>query len=149
MVSPTIDTQRVYNVLTSNRVNNIIEDYALDKRACSMTDDPTAFQYISKEITLENSATSLRVMMNAAMNPHTDIRAFYAISEDQNFDPVFTPFPGYNNINDRGEMIKLQDSDGLPDTYVPIQTVTSAEESLWSEYTFSSSELPTFKSYRI
>ena len=114
-----------------------------------MTDDPTAFQYISKEITLENSATSLRVMMNAAMNPHTDIRAFYAISEDQNFDPVFTPFPGYNNINDRGEMIKLQDSDGLPDAYVPIQTVTSAEESMWSEYTFSSSELPTFKSYRI
>ena len=149
MVSPTIDTQRVYNVLTSSRVNNIIEDYALDKRACSMTDDPTAFQYISKEITLENSATSLRVMMNVAMNPHTDIRAFYAISEDQNFDPVFTPFPGYNNINDRGEMIKLQDSDGLPDAYVPIQTVTSAEESMWSEYTFSSSELPTFKSYRI
>ena len=149
MVSPTIDTQRVYNVLTSSRVNNIIEDYALDKRACSMTDDPTAFQYISKEITLENSATSLRVMMNVAMNPHTDIRAFYAISEDQNFDPVFTPFPGYNNINERGEMIKLQDSDGLPDAYVPIQTVTSAEESLWSEYTFSSSELPTFKSYRI
>ena len=149
MVSPTIDTQRVYNVLTSSRVNNIIGDYALDKRACSMTDDPTAFQYISKEITLENSATSLRVMMNVAMNPHTDIRAFYAISEDQNFDPVFTPFPGYNNINDRGEMIKLQDSDGLPDAYVPIQTVTSAEESMWSEYTFSSSELPTFKSYRI
>ena len=87
--------------------------------------------------------------MNVAMNPHTDIRAFYAISEDQNFDPVFTPFPGYNNINERGEMIKLQDSDGLPDAYVPIQTVTSAEESLWSEYTFSSSELPTFKSYRI
>ena len=148
-ISPIIDTQRINTILTSSRVNSIIDDYATDKRGNSATNDPTAMQYISKEITLENAATSLQVTINANMNPYTDIRAFYAISESDNFDPVFTPFPGYDNLNDRGEMIKLEDSSGRSDAYVPLPENAASEDDLWSEHTFSSKELPTFRSYRI
>jgi hypothetical protein len=147
-VSPVVDTQRVNVILTSSRVNDLIDDFALDNRVNSSTDDPSAFQYISKEINLENPATSLKIMLNANMNSYTDIRALYAISENQGFDPIFTLFPGYNNIDDRGQMINFQDSSGRSDKYVPIAQVDPGTED-WAEYTFTSSELPIFKSYRI
>jgi len=147
-LSPVIDTQRVNTILTSSRVNSVIENYATDKRANSLTNDPTAMQYISKEINLENSATSLQIMINANMNTYTDIRAFYAISEKDNFNPVFTPFPGYDNLDNRGEMIKLEDSSGRSDVYVSLPSEGSMADA-WSEYTFSSKELPSFRAYRI
>jgi hypothetical protein len=49
-----IDTQRISTILTSNRVNSVISDYATDNRVNSIFEDPTAFQYLSKEIVLEN-----------------------------------------------------------------------------------------------
>ena len=55
-ISPVIDSQRTNAILTSNRVNNMISNYATDPRVNSTTEDPTAFQYISKEIVLENSS---------------------------------------------------------------------------------------------
>ena len=55
-------------VLISNRVNAPITDYAGDSRASTITEDPTAFIYANKPITLENSATSIKVLMAAYMN---------------------------------------------------------------------------------
>lgn len=52
-LSPVIDTQRVSMIFTSNRVNNAITDYANDQRVSDINADPSAFQYVSKEITLE------------------------------------------------------------------------------------------------
>ena len=148
-LSPVIDTQRVNTILTSNRVNEVITNYATDKRSNSVTEDPSAFQYISKEINLENQATSIKIIVNANMNPFTDIRAFYAISPTDNFNPIFTPFPGYNNLNDRGEIINIEDSDGLPDSYVPVVEVANPDGEAYQEYTFSIDDLPSFKAYRV
>ena len=55
-VSPVIDGQRVSAVLTSNRANSIITNYATDARVNVIENDPTACQYVSKEIVLEQSA---------------------------------------------------------------------------------------------
>jgi hypothetical protein len=107
-VSPVIDTQRISTILTSNRVNSVIENYATDARVNSIDEDPSAFQYISKEITLENSASSIKIILDAHINLYSDIRAFYAISENQNFDPIFTPFPGYNNLNSKIKLLILK-----------------------------------------
>ena len=49
-VTPVIDAQRVSAVLTSNRVNDVITNYATDPRVDSIDEDPTAFQYVSKEV---------------------------------------------------------------------------------------------------
>ena len=111
-LSPVIDAQRVSAILTSNRVNNIIQDFAVDARVAGIEGDPSAFQYISKEMTLENGATSLKIITGAHQNAYTDIRAFYAIGNDGGFDPIFVPFPGYDNLNDRGQIIRREDSSG-------------------------------------
>ena len=150
-LSPVIDTQRVSVILTSNRVNSVITNYAEDSRVNSIFDDPTAFQYLSKEITLENPGTSIKILLNAYNNLYSDIRAFYAISENQNFNPIFVPFPGYENLNSRGQIIDIQNNNGHSDTFIPLTSNTgfSPTDVSFAEYTFTADQLPAFRSYRI
>jgi len=150
-VSPVIDTQRVSAVLTSNRVNNVITNYATDSRVDSIDTDPTACQYISKEIVLENSASSLKIILAAHVNLEADIRAFYAISNEPGIEPTFSPFPGYTNLNTRGEVIASQNNNGESDTRIVKSNTLTQESALidYREYTFSIDELPPFKTYRI
>ena len=146
-----IDLERISAILVSNRVDAPVSNYKTDNRVNSMFDDPTACQYISKENTLTNSATQIKIIMNAHINEYSDIRAFYAISDTANFDPIFIPFPGYLNLNNRGEVLAQADSDGRPDKYSPKQDAGKFKEGEISfrEYTFSVEDLPTFKHYRI
>jgi hypothetical protein len=150
-VSPVLDTQRISTILTSNRVNKVIQDYAIDARVDTIDEDPSAFQYISKEITLENPASSIKIILDAHINLYSDIRAFYAISENQNFDPIFTPFPGYANLDTRGEVINPEDNSGLPDRFIsPSNSIGFTSPELeYMEYIFTSDQLPPFRSYRI
>jgi hypothetical protein len=150
-VSPVIDTQRISTILTSNRINSVIEDYATDSRVDIIDEDPSAFQYISKEITLENSASSIKIILDSHINVYSDIRAFYAIGENPNFEPIFTPFPGYNNLDSRGQIINFEDSDGLSDRFIsPSNSLGFLSQDLeYREYTFTADQLPSFRSYRI
>jgi hypothetical protein len=150
-VSPVIDTQRMSAILTSNRVNSVIENYATDARVNTIDRDPSAFQYISKEITLENPASSIKIILDAHINLYSDIRAFYAVSGNPNFDPTFTPFPGYKNLNSRGQIIDFENSDGLPDKFVSQSNTIGfiPQELVYREYTFTADQLPSFRSYRI
>ena len=99
-LSPIIDAQRVSAILVSNRVDVPISNYTEDNRVNSIDDDPNAFQYISGENTLETSATSIKILLTAHINQFNDIRAFYAIGEDQGFTPIFEAFPGYTSNYD-------------------------------------------------
>jgi hypothetical protein len=150
-LSPVIDTQRISTILTSNRINSVIDNYATDSRVNIIDEDPSAFQYISKEIVLENSASSIKILLGAHINQYSDIRAFYAIGENPNFEPIFTPFPGYNNLNARGEIIAFEDSDGLSDVFVPKSNSLGfiPQELEYKDYTFTADQLPSFRSYRI
>jgi hypothetical protein len=150
-VSPVIDTQRISAILTSNRINSVIEDYAADSRVDVIDEDPSAFQYISKEITLENSASSIKIILDSHINVYSDVRAFYAIGENPNFEPIFTPFPGYNNLDSRGQIINFEDNDGLSDRFIsPSNSLGFLSQDLeYREYTFTADQLPSFRSYRI
>ena len=150
-LSPVVDTQRVNVITTSNRVNSVVSNYSTDNRVNSISDDPTSFQYISKEINLENSASSLLVLANANINIYSDIRVFYAIGQNQNFTPVFVPFPGYMNLNDRKQIIDPSLNNGLPDSFVSPSThlAFSSQDLEYKEYSFSIDQLPAFRSYRI
>ena len=150
-LSPVIDTQRISAILTSNRVNSVIKDYASDSRVDTINNDPSAFQYISKEINLENPASSIKIILDAHINLYSDIRAFYTISENQNFDPIFTPFPGYQNLDSRGQIINFENSNGLSDNF-NLNTNSlgfDSSEIEFREYTFTADQLPPFRSYRI
>ena len=150
-VSPVIDTQRISAILTSNRVNSVIENYTSDARVNTIEEDPSAFQYISKEITLENPASSIKIILDAHINLYSDIRAFYAVSENQNFDPIFTPFPGYKNLDQRDQIIDFENSDGLPDKFISQSSTIGfiSPELEYREYTFTADQLSPFRSYRI
>ena len=150
-LSPVIDAQRVSAIYSSHRVNSVIQDFALDSRTGSVAGDPTAFKYVSQEMTLENGATSLKILTAAHFNPYMDIRAFYAIGNDRGFNPIFVPFPGYKNLNGRGEIINLQDSDGRSDKYVEVfQTARGlGAPNSFQDITFTRENLPTFKHFRV
>ena len=150
-LSPVLDTQRISTILTSNRVNSVIENYATDARVDTIDEDPSAFQYISKEISLENSASSIKIILDAHINLYSDIRAFYAISENSNFEPIFIPFPGYNNLNTKNEIINLEDSNGLSDNLISKSNFIgfTSPKLDYREYTFTENQLPVFRSYRI
>jgi len=150
-ISPVIDGQRVSAVLTSNRVNDVIANYATDSRVDSPLEDPTACQYVSKEILLENPASSIKIIVSAHLNEEADLRAFYAINNRNGVDPVFTPFPGYLNLNTRGEVIAAENNNGLPDSYVVKSNsyVFNPYQTDYKEYTFTIDQLPSFRNYRI
>jgi hypothetical protein len=150
-LSPVLDTQRISAILTSNRVNKVITDYANDSRVDSIDQDPTSFQYISKEITLENPASSIKIILDSHINPYSDIRAFYSISENPNFEPIFTPFAGYQNIDFKGEIINVEDSDGSSDKFIsPSNSIGFLPQEIeYKEYTFTADQLSPFRSYRI
>ena len=141
-VSPVVDTQRMSVICTSNRVNSIISNYATDNRVNGIDSDPTAFQYLSKEITLENPASSLKVIVDVLKDRDSEIRGFFAISDSQNFTPIYEAFPGYNNIDERGKIIDVANNDGLSD-----QLIQAKDD--YREHTFTIEELPSFKSYRV
>ena len=150
-VSPVIDAQRVSAIFTSNRVNSVISNYATDSRVNSIDSDPTACQYISKEIILENSASSIKILVSAHINLKCDIRAFYAISENPGFNPIFIPFPGYSNLDARGQIISEENNNGESDTFIT-KTNTygfSSDNIEYKEYVFTADQLPPFRSYRI
>ena len=150
-LSPIVDTQRMSAVLVSNRVDNLIQDYTVDRRVNTLDDDPSACQYITKEIDLQESASSIKILLDAHINEYNDIRAFYAISENPNFKPIFIPFPGFNNLNEKGEIISFSDSDGKPDTFLaPVNSGSfDTFEIDFKEFAFTANDLPNFKSYRI
>jgi hypothetical protein len=150
-VSPVIDTQRVSAILTSNRINKVITNYATDNRVNSIGTDPSAFQYISKEISLENPATSIKILLDAHINNYCDVRAFYSIGEEQNFIPIFTPFPGYNNLDGKKQIISFENSNGLPDVFVQPSLSFGFESNNieFREYSFTADQLPSFRFYRI
>jgi len=141
-VSPVIDTQRMSVIYTSNRVDSVISNYVTDNRVKSIDADPTAFQYLSKEIALENPATSVKIIVDVEKDRDADIRGFFAISDHQNFNPIYEAFPGFNNINERGQIINVANNDGSSDTFV-----SPSED--YREHTFTIDELPSFKSYRV
>ncbi len=150
-LSPVIDSQRVSAIFTSNRVNSVIENYATDNRVNSVENDPTAFQYISKEIVLENPATSIKLLLNAHVNSYCDVRLFYSIGENPGFLPIFTPFPGYSNLDTKSQIISFEDSNGQSDAFVvPASSLGFVSQELdYKEYVFTADQLPSFRSYRI
>jgi hypothetical protein len=151
MLSPVIDSQRVSAIFTSNRVNNVISDIATDRRVNTISEDPTSFQYLSKEISLENSSTSIKVILSAHINNYSDIRVLYAIGDKQNFTPIYVPFPGYANLDYRGRVIDAKDNNGSSDTFVPpTQSLGFLSQDIeYKDYTFTADNLPSFRNFRI
>ena len=150
-ISPVIDLERMSAIFISNRVDNPVKNYKTDGRVNDLLEDPHSCQYVSKEMSLANSASSIKIILNGHQNSFSDIRAFYSISDTPNFDPIFIPFPGYKNIDNNGKIISLAESDGRSDKKVPFSDPSGfkAGQLIYKEYTFTANDLPVFQNYRI
>ena len=150
-LSPIIDTQRMNAILVSNRIDAPVMSYAGDTRVSNIFTDPNACRYISKENILSNGATQIQIRLNSHINVYSDIRAFYAISDTTNFNPQFIPFPGYMNLDSKGQTLIPERSDGRTDIFVPPNGANGFDSANldFTEVVFTAGNLPKFNSYRI
>ena len=151
-VSPGIDLDNMGIVLTSNRVNESVTDFANDPRVDTVIDDPNKFMYVTKLVRLANPATSLQVVVDAFLTEDSDLRMLFAIDQEgRTSEAIFTPFPGSNNTASNGSVASPANNDGKPDgKYVKsdgfTQTPTRTD---YKEYKYSIDNLPPFTSFRI
>ena len=151
-VSPVIDLDRVGIIYTTNRVNSVITDFKNDPRTASVIEDPSAFVYASKQIYLDASATSLKIMVAAYVHNDSDLRSFYAITNNQNENPIYYPFPGYGDPKVVSGNIDFSDSDGTPDSYVPRTDAIGNTDFMglkFREHEFTVNYLPSFRYFSI
>ena len=119
-VSPMIDLERIGMISVMNRIDSPINDYITDSRVNTLLDDPTSAIYISQLVRLEKPADSLKVLFDAYRHSSNDIRVAYRIFRDDtpNEYQLYQLFPGYGNIDSRGNTIDLGLSNGLPDRLI-------------------------------
>ena len=150
-ISPAIDLDRTGMIFVTNRINNHIDNYATDNRVATLDDDPSSFVYATNPIELEAPATSIKVIVAAYVNLNSDLRALYAIQNDPSDELIYYPFPGYNNINNLGQIIDESLSDGRSDRKIIKTDILDFEsESLpFIDYEFSVDNLASFKYFSI
>ena len=150
-LSPIVDLDRVAVILTSNRVDNPITDYSTDPRTSTVIDDPNSFVYASKPVTLETPATSIKIYMTGHINVFSDIRAFYAISNDPEQELIYNPFPGHTNLLPSGEIIDPAKNNGLPDKSLPKTDILAytSDQVVYKDYEYTIDSLPSFRYFSI
>lgn len=150
-LSPMIDLDRCGVILIGNRMNKPIADYINDERTADLENDPHAFVYATRPITLENPATSIQVYVTAYVNTKSDLRAFYAIDDDGKEDLIYYPFPGFDNIDGKGNVIDIAKSDGTTDERLSKTDSVGFEsdELDFQELKFSINKLPSFRAFGI
>jgi hypothetical protein len=116
-VSPVIDTQRMSMVAVSNKVNVIdsssdVYPTSIYKAMTEPEGDNHAAIYLTKKITLENAATSIRVILDANREDAASIKVLYKILRPDDafdFDEI-----DYKFFNDDGTVA----GSGGPDVVV-------------------------------
>ena len=151
LLSPIIDLDRVGMIFTTNRVNRPILNFAEDDRVSTLENDPSAFVYATNVISLENPATSLKVLVSAYVHTNSELRALYAIFNDPSDTPIYYPFPGYGNVDEIGRTIDPSINNGLPDVNIP-KTDTLGFDPRNLQYTdleYTVNNLPPFRYFSI
>ena len=145
-VSPVIDTSRMSSILISNKTNNPLDVLEgnfghvntgfVDETAAS--GGSAATKYITKEVSLDQVATSIRVICGVNRQDGCDIDFYYRIktAEDQIFSKLaYTLIPrvaGYNNASASEYDFKEYDMDirNLPEfSSVSIKIVLKTKNS--------------------
>ncbi len=146
-VSPVIDIDRVSTILTTNRVDDTIDNFATDSRVKIAGEDPSSATYVTKNVGLQVAATGIKVMFSANRTSTSDIRVAYAIfrQDDNQNIARYDLFPGYDNKDENGAIILSSNSSGLPDKFVP----PSLKRSEFREYEFTIDNLKEFNGFKI
>ena len=145
-LSPIVDVEDSNITLKTNRVNAPITNYITDRRSNTLLEDPHTFSYVTQVISLENPATSLKVIL-AAFKPGTsDVRVLYRLrrSDGSETDRVFELMPGFNNFDINGKVIDGKNNDGQSD-----RRISNSVAGQFLEHQFTANSLPQFSGYQI
>ena len=101
---------------------------------------------------IENPATAIKLLISGSLHNSADIRAFYSLQNNVEEDPIFTPFPGFANLDSSGQKIDTSASTGSPDN-IPVKndSFSSIRKNYNSfrDYSFTDDNLPEFKIFRV
>jgi hypothetical protein len=97
---------------------------------------------------LENSASSIKIILDAYLHNDSDIRALYSVGENND---NFVLFPGYSNIDTNGSIIDPRNNNGSPDLKIVKQDrfLNEPLPNDFREYAFTVDNLSSFKQFRI
>lgn len=150
-LSPVIDLDRVGMIFNSNRIDSVVDDFVNDFRISTLEDDPSSFVYATNPVSLSIPSTSIKILVSAHVNKFSDIRALYAIMKDPGDNPIYYPFPGFNNLYTSGQVKNISLSDGTSDNEVPKSDGNGflSTELSYRDYEFTIDNLPEFKYFSI
>jgi hypothetical protein len=148
-LSPVLNLDTAFTEFYINRLNQPIADYSLDNRVNSILDDPHASVYYSNLVSLQNPASTLKVILTAERPADTDFRVLYNLikADSSEIEQSFELFPGYNNLNETTDGFIVVDpskNSGLPDRRVP-----SSLFGEFLEYEFTAENLDLFIGFTI
>lgn len=146
-VTPMIDLERVNIITTSNRINSKVSDYVKDPRINGLLYDPHVASYVTKVVSLEKSSDNLKVFFDAYRHSTNDIRVMYKLFRTDADETVslYELFPGYDNLDENGEVINPSKNNGRPDKLV----VSSNSLDEFQSYEFTAKDLPLFNGFQI
>ena len=136
----------------SHRLNRPIdlENYDIDGRVNSLTDDPHYAIYVSNTVSLNKPATSLKVLLEGFRTQSSDFRVLYKLikSDSSEVEQAFELFPGFKNVtktdNDGFIVTDESKNDGRSDVIV-----TPSSSNQFKEYQFTVDNLPEFTGFTI
>ena len=130
-VSPIVDLETANIILTSNLVNEKVNDYVTDRRARLSGFDPNAGIYETQKINLEFPSNSILVQFDGHRDEEADLRVFYKLFREgtSDGDQVYVPF------NTNGSSDK--------------QINPNVGYNEFSEYKFTTNNTPLFNGFMI
>ena len=153
-LSPVLDVQNATLILGRNKINNPIgrDNYATDTKSLQTSGDPHGSIFISKPVSLQQPATSLKVLLAASVQPQADSRVFYRLftADSTEVSQSYRAFPGYKNLRDTNgdgfgdQVIDISLNDGSADSSVVPNRINE-----FSEYQFSVDDLEQFSGFTI
>jgi len=146
-VSPMIDLHRVNIITTMNKINNPIADFVLDPRVNQLSGDPNAAIYVSKIVKIQKSADSLKVLFDAYRHKSNDIRVMYRLLRNDTPDSqqLYEFFPGYDNLDESGDVINSSKNNGRPDRFVQASNTLND----FGNYEFTGKNMTPFNGFQI
>jgi hypothetical protein len=146
-VSPVIDFDRVSLITTMNRIDSPVKNYLTDPRVNQLTGDPNSAIYLSKIVKLEKSSDNLKVLFDAYRHQSNDIRVLYRLLRNDTPDEqqVWEFFPGYDNLDQNGNVIDPSKNNGNPDRFV--QSSNTIND--YGSYEFTAKNLPLFNGFQV